>query len=183
MPHILTQQISDIDIDLQLTIQSEIEQENREEAEQIYAQELFSSEAEHVKQHATDGVADSLGALATPQWFTHKVDGVIPQQLMFNLADERGDEVYVGSDVPGAPKGTKKFVSSGKHAHLATKVLKCSVGASPCTLYEMIRENMPCKFFLDVEWEESEFSGYTRLDSVYEAVYSKFMVSLYSLNR
>jgi hypothetical protein len=38
-----------------------------------------------------------------------------------------------------------------------------------CTLYEMIREDMPCKCFLDIEWEESEFSGYSRLNSVYDA--------------
>jgi hypothetical protein len=202
------------DVDMLQKIQSEIEPGNKEEAEQSYAPQPFNSEtydedvharmAEHLVenqieegQHVIGGVAvpasassgtasaDSLGALATPQWFTHKVDGVIPQQLMFNLADEREDEVYVSSDVIGGKKGAKKFTSSGKHAHLAAKVLKCSVEESPCTLYEMIRENTPCRFYVDVEWEESEFSGYSRLNSVYNAVCTKFTVSpftvLYSL--
>jgi hypothetical protein len=205
-------------VDMLLKIQREIEQEDKDKAEQSYAQRLLDSEAYdegvHAReaekkvenqieegQHAMGGVAvlaagssgtasvDSFGALATPQWFTHEVDGVKAQQRMFNLADERGDEVYVGSDVIGAKKGTKKYTSSKKHVHLAAVLLKRSVEKSPCSLYEMSREDTPCKCFLDVEWEESECSGYSRLDSVYDALFSKFMVShlllfiLYSLHR
>lgn len=182
------------DVDMLLAMQSEIEQEDYEEAGQNFAYQMLDSDMGGVSVPASassgSASADSLGALAKPQWFTHAtVDGVTPQQQMFNLADERGDEVYVGSDVIGAKKGTKKYTSSEKHVHLAAVLLKRSVEKSPCSLYEMSREDTPCKCFLDVEWEESECSGYSRLDSVYDALCSKFMVShlllfiLYSLHR
>jgi hypothetical protein len=167
----MTMLCDDHNIDMLLPTHSEIEQEDDEKAEQNYAQQLLDSEAYDEDVHAS-------GALATPQWITGEVNGVKPQQQMFNLADERGDEVYVGSDVIGGNKGTKKYTSSGKHAHLAAKVLKCFVEESPCNLYEMSRENTQCKYFLDVEWEESEFSGYSRLNSVVDAACTKFMVSL-----
>jgi hypothetical protein len=171
------------DVDMLLAMQSEIEQEDYEEAGQNFAYQMLDSDMGGVSVPASassgSASADSLGALAKPQWFTHAtVDGVTPQQQMFNLADERGDEVYVGSDVIGGKKGQKKFVPSGKHAQLAAKVLKCFAEKSPCTLYEMIRENMPCKPFLDVEWEESKFSGYSRLNSVVDAACTKCVVSL-----
>jgi hypothetical protein len=189
------------DFDMPMAMESENEQDEDEEAEQIYAQQLLDSEANDEDVHAREAknsvenrievgqhamVCMSAPASASsdtaltattpiskpqPEWFTHSADGIGPQQQMFNLADKRGDEVFVASDVIGSNKGTKKYASMGNHMELAVQLDNCNANNN----YEVIRKD--CKLYLDSELDEEHFQDNSRLTSVVDELDSKIRVS------
>mmetsp|Transcript_16446 Transcript_16446/g.32482 ORF Transcript_16446/g.32482 Transcript_16446/m.32482 type:complete len:128 (-) Transcript_16446:20-403(-) len=111
---------------------------------------------------------DSSGHLEPPkhmqgvEWLSRAEGGKGPQQRMFDEADALHQDVFVARDASFG-KGAKEYASLQNHEQLA-KMLLSSLGRE-CCMYELIREGMPCKLYLDLEWEWVPQPCYGPLDN------------------